>query len=164
MGLLISNRLSALNKALCMPCGGLCLFTVRSFIPVSSWNVRATRQVFSSKEHNQRNNLEGMGAWTPTDFTRKGRFKGDESGAAKATEISIAPRSIHWDLLVRCPQFSQSRGGQSEESTVENNGSQILNSLLAPFSQSHSTECLRSTTDRPLAMPEQKLMLRNLDA
>lgn len=93
MGLLISNRLSALNKALCMPCGGLCLFTVRSFIPVSSRNVRATRQVFSSKEHNQRNNLEGMGAWTPTDFTRKGRFKGDESGAAKATEISIAPRS-----------------------------------------------------------------------
>lgn len=35
MGLLISNRPSSLNKALCMPFGGLYLFTVRPFIPLS---------------------------------------------------------------------------------------------------------------------------------
>lgn len=36
MGLLISNRPSALNEALCMPFGVLYLFTVRAFILLSA--------------------------------------------------------------------------------------------------------------------------------
>lgn len=71
MGLLISNKPSALNNTLCMPFEVLYLFTARSFILLSSQNVRAARQVFSSKEHNQGDNLEGMGVWTPTNFTQK---------------------------------------------------------------------------------------------
>lgn len=79
MGLLISNRPSSLNKALCMPFGGLYLFTVRSFIPLSRQNVRARKQVFISKECDQRPSLEAVGVWAATNFIQKENLGGDEN-------------------------------------------------------------------------------------
>lgn len=61
-----------------MPFGGLHLFTVRSFIPLSRQNVRARKLVFITKECDQRHNLEAVGVWAATNFIQKENIEGDE--------------------------------------------------------------------------------------
>lgn len=72
---------------------------------------------------------------------------------------------IHWDMIVKGPQFVQSQGGRPGESIVETNDSckcQIpcfLHSACPILPSIYS-----STGDRPLAGLGQKLLLRNLNA
>lgn len=155
MGLLISNRPSALNEALCMPFAVLYLFTMRSlFIFPARMYVPQDRSL-AQKSSTRGTIWKAWQSGVLQNLVNR-KILGVMRAEQSEPQTPIAPRSRSTGICLLNIHRSL-RVDMAGEGTVENN-----DSCRCPI------PCLPSSPSpivlRSLPVPGQKLLVRNLDA